>query len=82
MISTPCRLAATVSLGNSRVYALKNKYAWNKEFIMPAYPNSPSALTASSRQKGALGIFQLLGLGLLLLFVVFVLMVVIRGLFT
>lgn len=49
---------------------------------MPAYPNSPLALTAPSRQKGALGIFQLLGLGLLLLFVVFVLIVVIRGLFT
>jgi len=49
---------------------------------MPSYPNSPLALTAPGRQKGALGIFQLLGLGLLLLFVVFVLMVVIRGLFT
>ena len=49
---------------------------------MPSYPNSPSALTAPRRQKGALGIFQLLGLGLLLMFVVFVLIVVIRGLFT
>ena len=49
---------------------------------MPTYPNSPSALTTPSRQKGALGIFQLLGLGLLLMFVVFVLIVVIRGLFT
>ena len=49
---------------------------------MPSYPNSPSALATPSRQKGALGIFQLLGLGLLLMFVVFVLIVVIRGLFT
>jgi hypothetical protein len=54
----------------------------NEEFIMPASPNSPLALTAPRRQKGALGIFQLLGLGLLLMFVVFVLIVVIRGLFT
>ena len=49
---------------------------------MPTYPNFPSALSTPSRQKGALGIFQLLGLGLLLMFVVFVLIVVIRGLFT
>jgi hypothetical protein len=71
-----------VSHGNPRVHALKNRYAWNEEFIMPTCPNSPSALTTPSRQKGALGIFQLLGLGLLLMFVVFVLIVVIRGLFT
>lgn len=49
---------------------------------MPIYPHSPLALSTSRRQKGALGIFQLLGLGLLLMFVVFVLIVVIRGLFT
>lgn len=49
---------------------------------MPAYPNSPSAQSASRRrQKGALGIFQLLGLGLILLFVVFVLIIVARSLF-
>jgi len=49
---------------------------------MPTYPNSRLTVGTPSRQKGALGIFQLLGLGLLLMFVVFVLIVVIRGLFT
>jgi hypothetical protein len=33
-------------------------------------------------EKGGIGLFQLLGLGLLLLFVVFLLIVVVRGLFT
>jgi len=50
---------------------------------MPACPNPPSAPAVyRRREKGALGIFQLLGLGLLLLFVVFVLIVVVRALFT
>jgi hypothetical protein len=47
---------------------------------MPAYFRFPSAKPRASRQKGALGLFQLLGLGLMLLFVVFVLIVVIRSL--
>lgn len=49
---------------------------------MPAYPRSPLAPTPPGRQKGALGIFQLLGLGLLLLFVLMVLIVAVRSLFT
>ncbi len=50
---------------------------------MPAYPTPSSAPAAyRRREKGALGIFQLLGLGLLLLFVVFVLIVVVIALFT
>jgi hypothetical protein len=51
-----------------------------KEHTMPAYFRFPSAKPLASRQKGALGLFQLLGLGLMLLFVVFVLIVVIRSL--
>lgn len=50
---------------------------------MPADPRpcsvQPPALRR--REKGALGIFQLLGLGLLLMIVLFVLIVVVRSLF-
>jgi hypothetical protein len=49
---------------------------------MPADPRSPLAPTPPGRQKGALGIFQLLGLGLLLLFVLMALIVAVRSLFT
>lgn len=49
---------------------------------MPIFHRFPSATPAGSRrQRGALGIFQLLGLGLLLLFVVLALIVAVRGLF-
>lgn len=48
---------------------------------MPACPHS-CRLRSRRHQAGALGIFQLLGLGLLLLLVLFVLIVAIRGLFT
>ncbi|MDT3707798.1 MAG: hypothetical protein ROZ09_13325 [Thiobacillus sp.] len=49
---------------------------------MPAHIKFPSAQSAiRRRQNGALGIFQLLGLGLILLFVVFVLIIVARSLF-
>jgi hypothetical protein len=68
--------------GNSRVHALKKKDAWNEEFVMPVRPHSLSASRPPTRQKGALGIFQLLGLGLLLLFVLMLLIVVVNGLFT
>ncbi|MGE5318748.1 MAG: hypothetical protein ACM3KD_01075 [Hyphomicrobiaceae bacterium] len=46
--------------------------------FMPTDSGFPSA---SSREKGALGIFQLLGLGLLLMVVLFVVIVVVRSLF-
>lgn len=50
---------------------------------MPACRKPLSRPPANRRgQQGALGIFQLLGLGLILLFVVFVLIVVVRALFT
>lgn len=49
---------------------------------MPVRPHSLSASRPPTRQKGALGIFQLLGLGLLLLFVLMLLIVVVNGLFT
>ena len=49
---------------------------------MPA-PRFPLSRSRAPRrtEKGALGLFQLLGLGLLLLFVVFLLIVVARSLF-
>lgn len=46
----------------------------------PRFPLSQSR-APRRREKGALGLFQLLGLGLLLLFVVFLLIVVARSLF-
>jgi hypothetical protein len=46
----------------------------------PRFPSSRSR-APRHREKGALGLFQLLGLGLLLLFVVFLLIVVVRALF-
>jgi hypothetical protein len=46
------------------------------------YLRSPLAPTPPGRQKGALGIFQLLGFGLLLLFVLMVLIIAVRSLFT
>lgn len=48
---------------------------------MPADRSSPSSRTPAPRQKGGVGLFQLLGLGLLLMFVLFVLIVVVRSLF-
>jgi hypothetical protein len=45
---------------------------------MPADPIFP---VHKPSEKGGIGLFQLLGLGLLLLFVVFLLIVVVRGLF-
>jgi len=63
-------------LGNSRVHALRDKYACNKEFAMSAQPPAPKP-----REKGGIGLFQMLGIGLLLLFVVFLLIVVVRSLF-
>ncbi len=65
-----------------RVHGLNTKDALNEERVMPAYPRSPLASPPPGRQTGALGIFQLLGLGLLLLFVLMVLILVIRSLFT
>jgi hypothetical protein len=47
----------------------------------PEFPSDPHS-AASSRGKGALGLFQLLGLGLLLMTLLFVLIVVIRSLFS
>lgn len=48
---------------------------------MPTNPRSPSSRTPAPRQKGGVGLFQLLGLGLLLMFVLFVLILVVRSLF-
>lgn len=48
---------------------------------MPTAPRFPSAPPSVRREKGALGIFQLLGLGLLLMMVLFLVIVVIRSLF-
>lgn len=55
-----------------------------RELIMPTDPefHSEPPSAASSRGKGALGLFQLLGLGLLLMTLLFVLIVVIRSLLT
>lgn len=47
---------------------------------MPAHVPPPSAPPA--RQTGGIGLFQLLGLGLLLMIVLFVLIVIVRSLFT
>lgn len=46
-------------------------------------PGFPSVRPSASRrrEKGALGIFQLLGLGLFLMFVLFLVIVVVRSLF-
>jgi hypothetical protein len=49
---------------------------------MPADPRTPSATPREPRPRGGVGLFQMLGLGLLLLFVVFLLMLVVRSLFT
>jgi len=51
---------------------------------MPARPDSPSPKPPESRpdERSGVGIFQMLGLGLLLLFVLFVLIVVVRSLLT
>ena len=46
---------------------------------MPLDPEPPAHKPG---EKDSIGLFQLLGLGLLLLFVVFLLIVVVRGLFT
>jgi hypothetical protein len=48
---------------------------------MPAEPSPPSASPKSREKGGGVGLFQMLGLGLLLLFVVFLLIVVVRSLF-
>lgn len=50
---------------------------------MPADPRPPSAQPPAPKpsEKGGIGLFQLLGLGLLLLFVVFLLIVMVRSLF-
>lgn len=47
----------------------------------PRFP-LPQSHPSKRRQHGALGLFQLLGLGLILMFLLFLLIVVIRGLFT
>lgn len=49
---------------------------------MPVHLPSPSAPPGPRRRSGALGIFQLLGLGLLAMIVLFAIIVSIRGLFT
>jgi len=46
---------------------------------MPLDPESPAHKPG---EKGGIGLFQLLGLGLLLLFVVFLSIVVVKGPFT
>ena len=51
---------------------------------MPAEPSPPSAQPPANEpaEKRGVGLFQLLGLGLLLLFVLIVLIVVVWSLFT
>jgi hypothetical protein len=57
--------------------------AWYEVLIMPTDPEFHSEPPSESRRgTGALGLFQLLGLGLLLMIVLSVLIVVIRSLFT
>lgn len=49
---------------------------------MPVRFHSSVAPTVSRRQQGALGIFQLLGLGLMAMIVLFAIIVSVRALFT
>jgi flagellar biogenesis protein FliO len=57
---------------------------WNKEFTMPADPSPPSTQPPATEptEKGGVGLFQLLGLGLLLLFVLIFIFMVVWSLFT
>lgn len=48
---------------------------------MPADPNPQPSVSRPHAKGGGVGLFQLFGLGLLLLFVVFLLIVVVRSLF-
>jgi hypothetical protein len=43
---------------------------------------SPSAPPPTTRQKGGIGLFQMLGLGLLLMIVLFALIVIVRSFFS
>jgi hypothetical protein len=49
---------------------------------MPTHVPPPSAPPPRARQTGGIGLFQLLGLGLLLMIVLFVLIVIVRSFFT
>jgi hypothetical protein len=49
---------------------------------MPPEPSPPSAHAPRSREKGGIGPFQLIGLGLLLMFVLFFLIFLVWSLFT
>lgn len=50
---------------------------------MPTHPSFPSPQPPESKpnERPGIGIFQMLGLGLILMFVLFLLIVVIRGIF-
>jgi hypothetical protein len=67
--------------GNSSVHA-KKQVCMQGESIMSSDPGTPSAHPPAPRlkQKGGIGLFQLLGFGLLFLFVVILLVVLVRGL--
>lgn len=49
---------------------------------MPTYVPPPSAPPPMTRQTGGIGLFQLLGLGLLLMTVLFALIVIVRSFFS
>jgi hypothetical protein len=51
-----------------------------KEYIVPS-DHDPSTQPPVSKEKGGIGLFQLLGFGLLLLFVAVLLAVIVRSLF-
>jgi hypothetical protein len=67
----------------SRIYALRRKHDLDKEFIMPTNPSFPGPKPPESKpnERPGIGIFQMIGLGLILMFVLFLVIVVVGSLF-